>query len=157
MIRDGVYKIMAHRHGAAPHQQASRLAARFLIDNGSLHVLEDHFGHHDAALPEGTLDGKRMKQLVSLLQSGYYQLVHEDDAAAGEHPEHAEDLDVSAGIQGAPAFKVKGGDLAGKTIRVLGDTVLVDNARLPDAQASELLSQVESGDVQLEVQEEEAQ
>src|SRR5690606_25241646 len=60
---DGVYRIYYH-YDHEKYGPQRRLHSRFVIHNGVIHHLEDHFGHLDSMMPEGNLDNRHKRQLA---------------------------------------------------------------------------------------------
>jgi hypothetical protein len=151
MIQNGVYRLYAIHHGEHPGEIKHRLAARFMVDDGNLEILEDHYGHMDDVLPEGPLTEAHRRALAYLLDSGYWSCQHEDARDGGEHPETLAEFQLPPLPEGVPTFRVKGGEFDGQELKVAGDTVIVGGQKLPEAQAQALLRAAEAGEIELEL------
>jgi hypothetical protein len=151
MIQNGVYRLYAIHHGEHPGETKHRLAARFMVDDGNLEILEDHYGHMDDVLPEGPLTEAHRRALAYLLDSGYWSCQHEDARDGGEHPETLAEFQLPPLPEGVPTFRIKGGEFNGQELKVAGDTVIVGGQKLPEAQAHALLQAAEAGEIELEL------
>jgi hypothetical protein len=147
MIPDGLYRIYKMRFDEAK-QKHVRLVGRIMIHERTLHHLEDHGQIHEL-LPEGEITAVTARRWGQLQNSGYYQVVDENDLHAGEHPEHVEDLDLGE-IKAEAKFIMTGDGLAKPSLVELWDhAVMVDGHRLDDSEAQQLLHEVQAGRVVL--------
>jgi hypothetical protein len=147
MIQDGLYRIYKSRFDEAK-QKHIRLIGRILVHQNTLFHLEDHDQIHEM-FPEGPISKTTARRWDQLRNSGYFQVVDENDLHAGEHPEHTEELDLGE-IKAEAKFIMTGDGLAKPSIVELWDhAVVVDGHRLDDSEAQQLLHEVQSGRVVL--------
>lgn len=151
MIRDGMYSLWALKHTEQPTQATRRLVARFLVEQGNVEHLEDHYHHLDDILPAGPIDKSHMRVLAHLLNTGFYRLEHDDDVDAAHHSDAIPEMEINSGMLQAPKYKISGGDYNGKTLEIIGEVLAVEKQKLSDADTRKFLAAVESGDVELEL------
>lgn len=143
MIPDGIYRIYQLRFDEADRQHRT-LAARFLIQDGHLHHLEDHKSMGED-FPEGPIAPEVERHFKMLQHSGYYEVIHESDVAAGHHPEEVPLFDLGD-CEAEHKFVVTGDGLAEPShVEMWDDAIEVDGRRLSEHEAHHLLSEVASG------------
>lgn len=90
-----VYRL--HPHGDSHKRQ---LAGRFLVYQGTLHILEDYFGTLHTHLTEGPVTPATDRSIKRLSQSSYYDVVTDADIRDGQRldliPEETEFGDPAA-------------------------------------------------------------
>lgn len=147
MIQDGLYRIYGIRFDEA-NQKHVRMVARLMIHQGFLFHLEDHDNIHEL-LPEGQVTKTTAQRWEQLRNSGYYEVVDENDLSAGEHPEHVEELDLGE-VKAESKFIMTGDGIQNPAVVELWDhAVVVDGRRLDDTEAQQLLNEVQAGRVVL--------
>jgi hypothetical protein len=143
MIHDGIYRIYKVRYDEMGETHR-RLAMRLLISNGEIKHLEDHHGG-DELLPEGPVTPLLERRFLQLQHSGYHEVIHEGDIAAGQHESEVEPLDVGP-AEPEHRFIMTGDGVAHPAhVEMWDDVVTVDGRQLDDTEAHQLLSEVAAG------------
>src|SRR5690606_22836906 len=145
---DGVYRIYYH-YDHEKYGPQRRLHSRFVIHNGVIHHLEDHFGHLDSMMPEGNLDNRHKRQLARLLTSRYFELINEDDIMAGEYEDEIPEFDPGLTLSDAQFWMISKDGGEPQKVEVQGDVVTIDGIKLTDEEAEKLIFCIQNGLVQL--------
>jgi hypothetical protein len=141
---EGVYRLIAHRYDASG-QQHDRLLGRFFIHQNVLVHLEDHTGVLENWFPQGIVTPRTVERLQRVGSTGYYEIVHEDDLNAGNHPDHLEEMDLGP-VRPEAVFTLNGEGLpAPELVEVWGDSIEVGGRRLNDAEGADLMDRVRAG------------
>lgn len=144
MIEEGIYRIYILRHeGERTHR---RMAARLLIHGGQIHHLEDHH-QMDSLFPEGPLTPQLQLRLARLQQNPYYEVIHENDIAAGHHPQELPTLDLGHSESEHKFIMTGDGITHPAMVEMWDDVIEVDGRRLDDTEAHHLLTEVAAGRV----------
>lgn len=145
---DGVYRIYYH-YDHERYGPQRRLHSRFVIHNGVIHHLEDHFGHLDSMMPEGNLDNRHKRQLARLLTSRCFELINEDDIMAGECEDEIPEFDPGLTLSDAQFWMISKDGGEPQKVEVQGDVVTIDGIKLTDEEAEKLIFCIQNGLVQL--------
>ncbi len=143
MFAPGTYRVFEIMHNEGkPHDQ---LVARFLIDDGAFHILEDYNHVLVDSLPEGVYDEGHEKVLTQLSNSGYFKVIHEKDANEGNHESLIEDLDVGD-VEPDSEFLIHEEGTAPQTLQMYGGTAILDGKKLSDEELQQLMDKVKSSE-----------
>lgn len=138
-----VYEVL-HNQGK-PHDQ---LVARFLIDENQFHILEDYSHILSDALPEGIFDAGHERLLNQLSNSGYYKIIHEDEANEGHHEGLIEDLDIGDVHPDSEYLIYKEGDEP-QTMQMYGDSAILNGKKITDEELQQIMDKVRSGELEM--------
>lgn len=148
MIPDGIYRIYKLRHDDIGETHR-RLAARLHFQEGNCIHLEDH-GSIDAMFPEGRVSPLMERRFMQLKHSGYFEVIHESDIAAGHHHSEVEDLDVGE-VEAEHKFIMTGEGLSNPAhVEIWDDIIEVDGRQLDEGEAHHLLDEVRHGRLHLQ-------
>lgn len=143
MIQDGIYRFYKLRHDEAGETHR-RLAARLLVQNGQIQHLEDHHGG-DKMFPEGPVTPEVERRFWQLQRSGYHELIHEGDVAAGHHPHEVDELDLGA-LEPEHRFVMTGEGIEHpQMVEMWDDVIQIDGRQLDHTEAHSLLAEVSAG------------
>lgn len=134
----GTYRVYRTRLDAqgVPHHQ---LCARFIVNNGFIHYLEDD-DNVSRILEPGEVNAKKEQRLRSMAASGYLKVVHEDDLNAGCHPEHLQVMDLGETCPEATFDLVSNGKK--QLLEVYGGATVLDGRTLSDDETRILMAEV---------------
>jgi hypothetical protein len=138
-----IYRIY-HTQG----QPQEMMVGRFLLDNNKFYCLEDHDGIF-ADYPEDTLDARHLKLFSSLMHSGYFKIVSENEANEGHHDNLIEELDIG-GQEPDKEFYLTGQNMPPQRLCYYGNVALLDGQRLSDEELRNIVEQVNAGQMSLE-------
>ncbi len=138
-----VYEIM-HNQGK-PHDQ---LVARFLINDSQFHILEDYNDLLSDALPEGFYDASHEKLLNQLASSGYFKVIHEDEANQGHHESLIEDLDIGDINPDAEYLLYQDGEEP-QTLQMYGDTAILNGRKISEDELQQIMDKVHSQELEM--------
>ncbi len=143
MFKPGTYRVyeILHNQGK-PHDQ---LVARFLIDDGAFHILEDYNHVLVDSLPEGLYDEGHEKVLTQLSQSGYFKVIHEKEANEGHHEDLIEDLDVGD-VEPDAEFLIHEDPNPPQTLQMYGQIAILDGKKISDEELQHIMDKVKSGE-----------
>ncbi len=141
MFSPGTYRVYQVMHNeGAPHDQ---LVARFLIDDGAFHILEDYNYVLTDSLPEGLYDNSHDKVLSQLASSGYFKVIHESEANEGHHEGLIDDLDIGETEADSEYLIHKEGDEP-QTLQMYGETAILNGRKLSDEELQDIMDKVKS-------------
>jgi hypothetical protein len=138
-----IYEVM-HNQGE-PHDQ---LIARFLIDDNAFHILEDYNHLLSDALPEGLFDDGHERMLSQLASSGYYKIIHEDEANQGHHENLIEDLDIGD-VEPDSEYIIHEEGEEPQTMQMYGEIAILNGRKLTDEELQQIMDKVKSGELSM--------
>jgi diguanylate cyclase (GGDEF)-like protein len=170
-----VFNVFPQDDGSVKHQ----LSAKYALHNGSIDVLEDHFGLMHG-VKDGTVNETVAKFLRSIGNSMYMKDVNHQDWLDGHHPELYQTLANTAEVtpEAQPEDRVNQGGTAGmpvgpgRTSRftyqvkgspevhqlyVRGNAVVLDGQALEDEQIQVLRNAVDNGEAEVRYAPEESE
>lgn len=92
-MENGIYQVYSIRYSPTAQTNSYRFMGRFIINNGTLEHLEDHFGVLDRLMPEGPL---RTQEAVlrRLERSPYWKVQRELPAGSPDNDVNEPDSDI---------------------------------------------------------------
>lgn len=144
MFKPGSYRVYeCLMNQGKPHDQ---LVARFLIDDNQFHILEDYNHVLSDALPEGLYDSGHDRLLNQLAASGYYKVIHEDEANEGNHENLIEDLDIGD-VDPDQEYLIHEEGQEPQTMQMYGETAILDGRKINDEELQGIMDRVKSGEM----------
>jgi hypothetical protein len=123
---------------------------RFLVQGGEFFNLEDHTGMLQEHLPDGPMNDIHKKALQSLMNSGYYKVVHEKEISQGHHETLIPELDL--GADESPEAEYILTDEMGsepKRVEMYGEVVIIDGQKVEEKEYNKIMDLIHSGKMKL--------
>lgn len=142
MFEKGTYRIhrILHTQGT-PYEQHM---GRFMIQDGQFHILEDYDNLMSDTLGEGLLDDTHKKFICKLTNSGYFKLIHEDEANQGLHDDLIDDLDMGPVEPDQEYIYLVPGSEP-QRIEMFGENAIIDGRKLEENELRELVEAANEG------------
>lgn len=146
MLTPGSYRVFRiHHTQGGPLEQH---IGRFLIQDGNFHILEDYDNLMSDIFPETPVDDYHKKGIWNLVNSGYYKVVHEDEANQGLHDDLIEDLDIGSVEPDAEYIYLIPGSEP-QRIEMFGENAIIDGMKLSEEELRKLIEKANEGEARL--------
>ena len=143
-MNPGIYKIFELRFDAdeVVHR---RIVGRLWVQGDKVQHLEDHHNKLEELFPEDMPASALARRFAMLQRNPYYEVINEDNVAAGHHEHHLKQLDL--GEMEADAKFVMTGDSIPhpQIVEIWHEAVMVDGRKLEEDEARSLLDEVRNG------------
>lgn len=126
----------------------SMIVGRFLLHEGKFYILEDHDGLFQD-FPEDMLDQRHVQLFNSIMHSGYYRIVSENEANEGHHDELIEELDLGD-KEPDSEFYLTGQSIQPQRLQYFGNVALLDGQKLTEEELKQIIDKVNLKEYTLE-------
>ena len=136
-----IYKVDFDGLGFQEH-----LIGRVWIDQGQMHILEDHYSLLSDQLPEGPISDIHQKVLDSIINNGYFKIIHEDDLNSGLHEDKLEELKLGdTDPDHTYVLQDVNGEEEPQYVEVYGERIFVEGREITE----EVTNAIKSGTMKL--------
>lgn len=146
-FQDGTYRVYRIHHGHG--KPIERLVARFLIKSKQFHILEDYEDLFEDSLLNGDLTPSHIRYLEDIFNSGYFKLIHENEANEGNHSALIDDLNIGD-LDPDEVFLIQREDQEPQLLELYKDKYVLDGKQIDDKEVEDIMKNVHIGLVTME-------
>ena len=150
MFKDGTYRVYSVRQTNG--DPAERFLARFLINDKKFNVLEDYENLLSRNLPEGQITPSHDKLIWSLMHSGYYKVVHEDEGNQGAYEPLIQEMDTGGDQPPDATYLIMDNFNEyeePKQLEMYGETAFLDGQKISDEELKQIVESANNGQIRM--------